>query len=131
MDLPHLVHEAVTRNPRLSVAVSGVLGPDPLLARGAAPAGSPVWTPVIRRSGSSWPRPVRHGAGPPTRCTRWRAVAAGVRGLRVVGGPTVASAVAALRAAGAERLAVASWFLAPGRLPDRIAEQVRALDPTP
>jgi sirohydrochlorin ferrochelatase len=29
--------------------------------------------------------------------------------------------VAGLRAAGARRIAVGSWFLAPGRLPDRVA----------
>jgi sirohydrochlorin ferrochelatase len=34
--------------------------------------------------------------------------------------PDVPAAVAALRAAGARRIAVASWFLAPGRLPDRV-----------
>jgi sirohydrochlorin ferrochelatase len=35
--------------------------------------------------------------------------------------PTVPAAVAALRAGGAQRIAVASWFLAPGRLPDKVA----------
>jgi sirohydrochlorin ferrochelatase len=35
--------------------------------------------------------------------------------------PDVPAAVAALRASGARRIAVASWFLAPGRLPDRVA----------
>jgi sirohydrochlorin ferrochelatase len=34
--------------------------------------------------------------------------------------PTVAEAVAGLRAGGAERVAVAQWILAPGLLPDRI-----------
>jgi sirohydrochlorin ferrochelatase len=42
-------------------------------------------------------------------------------------GPTVAEAVAELRAAGAPRVAVASYVLAPGRLPDRMVA-VRALD---
>jgi sirohydrochlorin ferrochelatase len=36
-------------------------------------------------------------------------------------GPTVAEAVAALQARGAPRVAVASYFLAPGRLPDRVS----------
>jgi sirohydrochlorin ferrochelatase len=35
-------------------------------------------------------------------------------------GPTVAEAVAGLRARGAPRVIVASYFLAPGRLPDRV-----------
>ncbi|MGH3761388.1 CbiX/SirB N-terminal domain-containing protein, partial [Actinophytocola sp.] len=33
-------------------------------------------------------------------------------------------------ARGARRIAVASWFLAPGRLPDRVAAQARAADPS-
>ena len=43
--------------------------------------------------------------------------------------PDVPAAVAALRARGARRIAVASWFLAPGRLPDRVATLARAADP--
>jgi sirohydrochlorin ferrochelatase len=35
--------------------------------------------------------------------------------------PSVPAAVAALRASGARRIAVASWFIAPGRLPDKVA----------
>jgi sirohydrochlorin ferrochelatase len=42
------------------------------------------------------------------------------------GGPGVADAMAALRAGGARRIAVASYFLAPGLLHDRVAEQARA-----
>jgi len=37
-------------------------------------------------------------------------------------GPSVAEAADALRRRGARRLVIAPWFLAPGRLPDRIAE---------
>ena len=39
------------------------------------------------------------------------------------------AAAADLRARGARRIAVASWFLAPGRLPDRVT--ARALDADP
>jgi sirohydrochlorin ferrochelatase len=35
--------------------------------------------------------------------------------------PSVPAAMASLRARGARRIAVASWFLAPGRLPDKVA----------
>jgi sirohydrochlorin ferrochelatase len=42
------------------------------------------------------------------------------------GGPGVAEAMAALRADGARRIAVASYFLAPGLLHDRVADQARA-----
>jgi sirohydrochlorin ferrochelatase len=37
-------------------------------------------------------------------------------------GPSVTEAAAALRRDGARRVVIAPWFLAPGRLPDRIAE---------
>jgi sirohydrochlorin ferrochelatase len=44
--------------------------------------------------------------------------------------PSVPSAVSALRAQGARRIAVAPWFLAPGRLPDRVAHAARTIDPS-
>jgi sirohydrochlorin ferrochelatase len=40
--------------------------------------------------------------------------------------PTVSDAVAALRAGGAQRVAVAQWILAPGLLPDRIVRDATA-----
>jgi sirohydrochlorin ferrochelatase len=40
-------------------------------------------------------------------------------------GPTVAEAVASLRAGGASRIAAAAYFLAPGRLHDRITREAR------
>jgi sirohydrochlorin ferrochelatase len=44
-------------------------------------------------------------------------------------GPSVPAAVGELRAAGAARIAVASWFLAPGLLPDRVAAGAREAGP--
>lgn len=41
-------------------------------------------------------------------------------------GPTVAEAAAALRARGAQRIVIAPWFLAHGRITDRVAEYARA-----
>lgn len=43
--------------------------------------------------------------------------------------PDVAGAVARLRARGARRIALASWFLAPGLLPDRVTRQARTAHP--
>jgi sirohydrochlorin ferrochelatase len=43
--------------------------------------------------------------------------------------PDLPAAIAKLRAQGARRFAVASWFLAPGLLPDRVATLARAADP--
>lgn len=132
VDLPNLVHEAVARNPRLSVTVSPVLGPDPLLERAAlrrlresdVDIDDPALGIVLAAAGSSR----RHATDAVhAMARRWpRAHAA----FASATAPTVATAVAALRAAGARRLAVASWFLAPGRLPDRIAAQLRAVDPS-
>ncbi len=131
VDLPNLVHEAVTRRPRLSVTVADVLGPDPLLERAArrrlresgVDTRDPALGIVVAAAGSSQRRSTDavHEVARrwPLACAAFAASAE----------PTVASAVASLRAAGAERLAVASWFLAPGRLPDRIEEQVRAVAP--
>jgi sirohydrochlorin ferrochelatase len=42
--------------------------------------------------------------------------------------PTVAEAAARLRRHGARRLIVAPWFLAPGRITDRVAQAAAALD---
>ncbi|BDT85851.1 sirohydrochlorin chelatase [Nocardia cyriacigeorgica] len=43
-------------------------------------------------------------------------------------GPSVAEAAARLRARGAERVLVAPWFLAPGQLTDRLADQAPELE---
>jgi sirohydrochlorin ferrochelatase len=43
--------------------------------------------------------------------------------------PTVGEAVERLRAAGAGRIAVAGWFLAPGLLPRRVGRAALAMDP--
>jgi sirohydrochlorin ferrochelatase len=136
VDLPSMIAEATTRLPRLSVSVSDVLGPDPRLPElalrrlaeaGAAP-GDPALGVLLAAAGSSH-APANHAVS---------RVAAGWEPLGWAGvspafasatGPDVPAAVAALRARGARRIAVASWFLAPGRLPDRIAAQALAADP--
>ncbi len=48
------------------------------------------------------------------------------RRVRHTTAPTVTEAVAALRADGARRVAVAQWILAPGLLPDRIVRDTAA-----
>lgn len=130
VDLPNLVHEAVTRNPRLSVAVSSVLGPDPLLEQAALrrlrESGVSLADPevgiVVAAAGSSRRRSTEAVHALARSWPRAHAAFASACS------PTVDEAVAALRSAGARRLAVASWFLAPGRLPDRIEAQVLAFD---
>ncbi|MCP2234709.1 sirohydrochlorin chelatase [Prauserella halophila] len=129
VDLPALVDEVTARLPRLSVTVSDVLGPDPLLEDVALDrltgAGATLSDPhlgvVLAAVGSS------HEAANDvvTRIARgWdgrhpaRVTAAFASAAR----PDVPAAIAKLRARGARRFAVASWFFAPGLLPDRIAD---------
>lgn len=54
--------------------------------------------------------------------TRWTATTAFATGPH----PTLAEATDILRTRGATRLVIAPWFLAPGRLTDRVAEYARA-----
>jgi sirohydrochlorin ferrochelatase len=43
--------------------------------------------------------------------------------------PAVPQAIERLRAAGARRIALGSWFLAPGLLPDRVIAEARSAAP--
>ncbi|MFC7613663.1 sirohydrochlorin chelatase [Actinokineospora soli] len=134
VDLPALL--ASVDLPGLSVSVADVLGPSPLLEAAAlrrladvgVTPGDPSVGVVLAATGSShapanarvhevargWSR--RHG---------W-AVAAAFASATT---PDVRTAIADLRARGARRIAVASWFLAPGLLPDRVAAEARAAVP--
>ncbi len=137
VDLPAVVAEATARLPRLSVSVSDVLGPDPRLpdlalrrlrAAGARTDDRSLGV-ILAGAGSSHPPA---NAAVSTVATEW-ARSSGWAGVEAAfasaARPDVPAAAAALRARGARRIAVASWFLAPGRLPDRIAAQAREADP--
>ncbi|NIH81624.1 sirohydrochlorin chelatase [Amycolatopsis viridis] len=130
VDLPALVAEV----PELRVTIADVLGADlegVAFDRLAAVAdvSDPGLGVVLAAVGSS--RPAANEAVAAL-ARRWqsrhgfRAVAAFASAAK----PDVPAAIAKLRARGARRIAVASWFLAPGLLPDRIAEQARAADPS-
>lgn len=130
VDLPALVAEAHARFPRLSVPVSDVLGPDdrlPVLAlRRLTEAGARLDDPslgiVLAGAGSSH-APANDAVASVAASWGRRFPVAGVRAaFASTADPDVPAAVASLRAAGARRIAVASWFLAPGRLPDRVAD---------
>jgi sirohydrochlorin ferrochelatase len=136
VDLPSMVAEATTRLPRLAVSVSDVLGPDPrlpalalrrLVTAGARP-GDPTLGVVLAGAGSSHP-PANRAVS--TVASSWNSHGwAGVEAaFASAARPDVPAAVEALRARGARRIAVASWFLAPGLLPDRVASLARAADP--
>ncbi|MGW4484740.1 sirohydrochlorin chelatase [Amycolatopsis sp. NPDC004368] len=132
VDLPALVAEVQAGCPNFDVRVSDVLGVDPVLERVAldrlsgAGLGSGDGV-VVSAVGSS---NAGANAAVADLAARWE----GELGLPVTEAfasaavPDVPAAVARLRARGARRIAVASWFLAPGLLPDRIAELAREED---
>lgn len=129
VDVPAAVAEAQQRFPRLRVHVSDVLGPDRRLAATArrrlaeagADDGDPDLGVLLGGAGSSDPganQLVREVAQDWQRRTSWTGALAS---FAAAADPDVPTAVQQLRARGARKFAVASWFLAPGLLPDRIA----------
>ncbi|MGH3864031.1 sirohydrochlorin chelatase [Actinokineospora sp.] len=137
VDLPALIDAACARLPRLSVTVTDVLGPDArleaaalrrLAETGVAPDDPTVGVVLAATGSSHAPANARvHEVA-----DRWARVM-GWSGVRAAfasaAEPGVPAAMSALRARGAERIAVASWFLAPGLLPDRVAVEAGAADP--
>ncbi|MDR7300928.1 sirohydrochlorin chelatase [Haloactinomyces albus] len=131
VDVPSAIAETQQRHPRLRVHTAEVLGPDRRLAEAAwhrlSQAGADPCDPelgvVLAGAGSSH--------GPANQlvadvAARWQAGtpwAGVIAAFAAAADPDVPAAVAALRARGARRFAVGSWFLAPGLLPDRIIDQ--------
>ncbi|QWF77357.1 sirohydrochlorin chelatase [Amycolatopsis sp. CA-230715] len=128
VDLPGLVDEVTANHPLLTVSTSDVLGVDPVLESVAlhrlAETGAELTDPrlglVLAAVGSSNDAA---NAVVARMARRWQdrfgvpvapAFASATQ-------PDVPAAIARLRAHGATRFAVASWFLAPGLLPDRVA----------
>ncbi|HEY3258899.1 MAG TPA: sirohydrochlorin chelatase [Pseudonocardiaceae bacterium] len=139
VDLPGTVRDARARLPRLAVRIADVLGPDPRLSSAAlrrlAAAGVAMDDDglgvVLAAAGSSHPAAnaaVHAVAAGWSRRAPWAGVHAAFAASSVA--PSVPAAITALRARGARRIAVAPWFLAPGQLPDRVADAARATDPS-
>ncbi|MBE1502366.1 sirohydrochlorin ferrochelatase [Amycolatopsis lexingtonensis] len=133
MDLPALISSVVEECPGFRVQVSDVLGADPALEAVAldrlAPAphrrGSGVLVSAVGSSNASANAVVAALAA------RWEerlglpvseAFASATQ-------PDIPAAAARLRERGVRHLIVASWFLAPGLLPDRIARLALEADP--
>jgi sirohydrochlorin ferrochelatase len=133
VDLPALVDEVTAGCPGFRVQVSDVLGADPALEAVAldrlASAPRRRGTGVLLSAvGSSNPSA---NAVVAALAARWEerlglpvseAFASATQ-------PDIPTAAARLRDRGVKHLVVASWFLAPGLLPDRIAHLVREADP--
>ncbi|SEK97987.1 sirohydrochlorin chelatase [Nonomuraea pusilla] len=127
VDLPAALNEARARDPWLRPCQGATLGPHPLLLRAlerrlaeaGVPAGDPDTAVVLVSAGSSdaganavvattarqWAR------------TGWWAVTAAYAS---AAGPTPEQAVERLRRAGAPRVAVAPYLLAPGHFADKV-----------
>lgn len=127
VDLPAALNEARARDPRLRVRYGTTLGPHPLLlpalerrlSEAGVPAGDPDTAVVLVSAGSSDARAneVVAGMARAWRRAGWWTVTAAYAS---AAGPTPEEAVARLRAAGAPRVAVAPYLLAPGFFADRI-----------
>ncbi|ONI87784.1 sirohydrochlorin chelatase [Saccharothrix sp. ALI-22-I] len=126
VDVPSAVAEA--RLPSLDVTIADVLGPDPRLESAALRRLASVGVRsrdrslgvILAGAGSSH---APANALVSSIAARW-AAGSGWAGVEAAfasaATPDVPTAVARLRAQGARRIAVASWFLAPGFLPDRV-----------
>lgn len=136
VDIPSAVSAAARRHPRLRLTVADVLGPDrrlesaafrALLAAGADPADDRLGVVLAGAGSSQEPAnaAVRAVAARWAAATGWPTTAA----FAAAAHPDVSSAIASLRAAGARRIAIGSWFLAPGLLPDRVAAAALTADP--
>lgn len=133
VDLPALIGSVTASCPGFRVGVSDVLGADPALEAVAldrlasAPhrGGTGVIVSAVGSSNASANAVVASLA------SRWEkklgvpvseAFASATQ-------PDIPTAAASLRSRGVRHLVVASWFLAPGLLPDRIAALAREADP--
>jgi sirohydrochlorin ferrochelatase len=135
VDLPALLAESGRTRPGLGIHYGDPLGPDPLLLRALdrrmAEAGPAAWpaaetSVVLAAAGSARPE---SNAVIAALARQWQAA----RGWRAVipayaaaAAPSPAEAVASLRRAGARRVVVATYLLAPGFFADRIAVSARA-----
>ncbi|WP_290056571.1 sirohydrochlorin chelatase [Amycolatopsis solani] len=133
VDLPALISSVVAECPGFRIQVSDVLGADPALEAVAldrlasAPRrrGTGVLLSAVGSSNAAANAVVASLAA------QWEerlgipvseAFASATQ-------PDIPTAAARLRSRGVRHLIVASWFLAPGRLPDRIARLAREADP--
>ncbi|MFC4496385.1 sirohydrochlorin chelatase [Streptomyces ovatisporus] len=128
-DIPAVLGETTARLPRLDVRQAGVLGPHPLLLQalerrlreaGSAPDRRHSTGVVLASAGSSDPEAIAviaQTAREWRRTAGWCAVRPAFASASL---PRTADAVRGLRADGVERVAVAPYVIAPGRLPDRI-----------
>ncbi|WP_246080091.1 sirohydrochlorin chelatase [Nonomuraea mesophila] len=128
VDLPAALNEVRARRPRLRVHYGATLGPHPLLlsalerrlAGAGVPAGDPDTAVVLVSAGSSDARANAVVAGMARRWrSGWWSVSAAYAS---AADPSPAEAVSALLRAGAPRVVVAPYLLAPGYFADKVRQ---------
>ncbi|WP_435054203.1 sirohydrochlorin chelatase [Nonomuraea angiospora] len=129
VDLPAALNEVRAREPRLRVHYGSTLGPHPLLltalerrlAEAGVRAGDPETAVVLVSAGSSDARAnaVIAGQARAWRRSGWWTVSAGYAS---AADPSPAEAVTALRRAGAPKVVVAPYLLAPGYFADKVRQ---------
>ena len=117
VDVPGALARAGRRHPALELRTADVLGPDECLTalarrRVTEAGGAAADAVVLAAAGSSDPRA---NAAVAEVAADWA-----VPAFAAATSPTVGAAVTGLVARGARRVTVASWFLAPGLLPERV-----------
>ncbi|MEL5955521.1 sirohydrochlorin chelatase [Streptomyces sp. CLV115] len=139
-DIPTVLRGARTGLPRLRVRQAEVLGPSPLLnsalerrlrEAGIRPGDRSSTGLVLASAGSTDPEAIAVIAeiARELRHTGWCSVRpAFASATSPAGFPRTEDAVRALRAEGVRRVAVAPYVIAPGRLPDRIAQGAAGAD---
>lgn len=135
VDVPGIVAATAARFPRLSVTRADVLGPDRRLEEvaldrlaevGADPHDDELGV-LLTGTGSSHP-PANAAVAAVAR--RWRTHTAWATSTAFAAtAPDTATGIHTMRRASVRRIAVGSWFLAPGLLPDRVTDAVRSLEP--
>ena len=133
VDLPALIDSVTASCPGFVVRTSDVLGADPALEAvaldrlAAAPRRGDTGV-IVSAVGSS---NASANAVVAALASRWeeRLGVPVSEAFASATQPDIPAAAAALRSRGARHLVVASWFLAPGLLPDRIARLAREADP--
>jgi sirohydrochlorin ferrochelatase len=134
VDVPGAVTTAAARLPGLDITISPVLGGHEGLSSAAlrrlASVAGPLHDPglgvVLAAIGSSHAPANAAVADVVTGWARRFGWHGGSAAFATTTTPTVTDAVDALRAGGAQRVAVAQWILAPGLLPDRIVRDATA-----
>ncbi len=129
-DIPGALREVRQAHPRMTLRYGDTLGPHPLmteaLERRLAEAGvtpDPETALVLAAAGSSDPAA---NATIAAMARRWRGWAQVVPAYASAAAPAPADAVRALLASGARRVAVASYFLAPGHFADKVRDETHA-----